>query len=110
MVKKIPSSKGYKRDYKQERRTAKRRGETAVGADSGDAKRHRARRAKQKTLGRKLSSSEHVDHKKPLKSGGSNGTKNTRVRKASSNMSAGGKIGNKAGKAAGGRKGSPRRR
>ena len=100
----MPSSKNYKRNYSQERATAKKRGETGVGSSSGDAVRHRARRAKAKALGRKLGSSEHVDHKRPLKSGGSNSAKNTRVRKASSNMSHGGKIGNKAGKAAGGRK------
>lgn len=100
----MPSSPNYKRDYKQERRTAIKRGETGVGSKSKDATRHRARRKVQKKLGRKLSTNEHVDHKKPLRSGGSNGTKNLRVRSASSNTSHGGKIGNRAGKAAGARK------
>lgn len=48
---------------------------------------------------------EHVDHKKPVKSGGSNGSKNLRVVDAKTNTSAGGKMGNRKGKAAGGRKG-----
>ena len=101
----MPSSANYVRNYAQEGVTAKKRNETSAGSKSGDATRHRARRAKVNSLGRKLSTNEHVDHKRPLKSGGSNSKTNTRVRKASSNMAAGGRIGNKAGKAAGGRKG-----
>lgn len=100
----MPSSPNYKRDYKQERRTAIKRGETGVGSKSKDATRHRARRKVEKKLGRKLSPNEHVDHKKSLKSGGGNGTANLRVRDAKSNTSAGGKAGNRAGKAAGARK------
>ncbi|MGL5567423.1 MAG: hypothetical protein ACRDC4_16995 [Plesiomonas sp.] len=94
-----------KRNYKQERKTAIARGETGVGSNSGDAKRHRARRKKEKQLGRKLRPDEHVDHKKKLKDGGSNHSSNLRVRSASSNQSDGGKSGSKSGKAAGGRKG-----
>lgn len=105
----MPSSPGYKRDYAQERKTAIARGETGKGSNSGDARRHRARRAKEKQLGRKLSPNEHVDHKKPIKSGGSDSTSNLAVRPASSNTSHGGSIGNKAGKAAGGRKGGKSR-
>jgi 5-methylcytosine-specific restriction endonuclease McrA len=101
----MPSSSNYVRDYKQERNTAKKRGETGVGSKSGDAKRHRARRLKEKQLGRKLRSDEHVDHKTPVKSGGSNSTSNLRVRSRKLNTSSGGKIGNRKGKAAGGRKG-----
>lgn len=104
-MKHMPSSPNYKRDYKQERKTAKKRGETGVGSKSKDATRHRARRALEKKLGKKLSPNQHVDHKKSLKSGGSNSTSNLRVRSAKSNCSAGGKSGNRAGKAAGGRKG-----
>lgn len=92
------------RDYKQERKTAIARGETGVGSDSGDATRHRARRKVQKKLKRKLSPDEHVDHATPIKEGGGNGESNLRVRKKLKNSSDGGKIGNKAGKAAGGRK------
>ena len=39
----MPSPKGYKRDYKEEWATAKKRGE-----DKGNAERHVARRAEQK--------------------------------------------------------------
>lgn len=102
----MPSSKNYKRNYKQERRTAKKRGETGQGSKSGDAKRHRARRA---ALKRSKNPSAHknqdLDHKKPLKSGGSNSAKNTRWSSKKSNRSRGGKIGNKAGKSRGGKKG-----
>lgn len=101
----MPSSPNYVRDYKQERKTAKSRGETGVGSKSGDATRHRARRTHENAIGRKLSSSEHVDHKTPLKSGGSNGASNLRVRSKSSNCSHGGKIGCTTGKSKGGRKG-----
>lgn len=101
----MPSSPNYKRDYEQERKTARARGETGHGAKSGDATRHRARRKVEKVMGRKLNKDEHVDHKKTLKNGGSNNPKNLRVRSASSNMAAGGRSGSKAGKAAGGRKG-----
>lgn len=93
-----------KRDYKQERRTAIARGETGVGSNSGDAIRHRARRAVEKKVGHKLPTSVQVDHKRPLAKGGAAAGSNLRQRSASSNMAAGGKIGNKAGKAAGGRK------
>lgn len=89
----------------QERRTAIKRGETSVGSKSKDATRHRARRKKEKELGHKLPTSVHVDHKRPLKSGGSNSSANLAVRPASSNSSHGGKIGNRKGKAAGARKG-----
>jgi len=83
----MPSSPGYVRDYKQERKTAKARGETGCGSCSGDATRHRARRKVEKKLGKKLPTSVHVDHKKKLKSGGSNSSSNLRVRPASANMS-----------------------
>ena len=96
----MPSSANYVRDYKQERKTAIKRKETSVGSKSKDATRHRARRKVQNSIGRKLSSDEHVDHK----IGMSNSRSNLRVRSAKSNTSAGGKAGNKAGKAAGARK------
>jgi len=93
------------RDYKRERELAIKRGETGVGSKSGDATRHRARRKKEKQLGRKLPTSVHVDHKKEIKNGGSNHSSNLVLKPASKNLSDGGKVGNKAGKAAGGRKG-----
>jgi hypothetical protein len=93
-----------KRDLKQERKTAKARGETGVGSKSGDAQRHRARRKVENERG-PIPKGKEVDHKKTLKSGGSNGRSNLRVRDASANKAAGGRSGSKAGKAAGGRKG-----
>lgn len=93
------------RNYKQERKTAKARGETGKGSDSGDAKRHRARRKVEKKTG-KLSSDQHVDHKRKVKDGGGNGDGNLRVISASKNMSDGGKSGSKKGKSKGGRKGA----
>lgn len=100
------NAKGKKnRDFKQERKTAKARGETGVGSKSGDATRHRARRKLEKEGKVTKNDGKHVDHKKTIKNGGSNARSNLRVRNPKSNSSAGGKIGNKAGKAAGGRKG-----
>lgn len=101
----MPSSPDYERDYQQERKTAKARGETGVGSKSKDATRHRARRIVEKRVGRKLKPTEHVDHKTPLKNGGSNHSSNLAIRPAHSNTSAGGKMGSSAGKAAGARKG-----
>lgn len=101
----MPSSPNYVRDYKQERKTAKKRGETGIGSKSGDATRHRARRKVVKAKGAAAVAGKDVDHKKSLKSGGSNGKSNLRVRTVKSNRSAGGKAGNRKGKAAGGRKG-----
>lgn len=101
----MPSSPNYKRDYAQERKTAIARGETGVGSKSGDAVRHRARRKKEKELGRKLGTNEHVHHKNKVKDGGSNHSSNLAVTPASKNLSDGGKSGNRKGKAAGARKG-----
>ncbi len=81
------------RDYKRERQLAIKRGETGIGSSSGDARRHRARRKKEKALGHKLRPDQHVDHKKPVKNGGSNSNSNLRVVSASKNMSDGGKLG-----------------
>lgn len=102
----MPSSPGYKRNYRQERRTAKRRGETGVGSRSGDATRHRARR--KKLRGKR--STKDVDHRNPLKRGGSNARSNLRLRPRGSNRAAGGRSGSRAGKAAGGRKGGRARK
>ena len=84
-----------KRDYKRERELAIRRGETGVGSNSGDAQRHRARRKVEKRLGRQLGSDEVVDHVEPVKSGGTNGDSNLRVRRLKPNAAAGGAIGNR---------------
>lgn len=104
----MPSSEGYVRDYKQERKTAKKRKETGVGSKSGDAKRHRARRLLAKEGRVKKGDGKDVDHKKSIKAGGSNNRSNLRVASVSSNRSDGGKIGNRKGKAAGGKKGKQR--
>lgn len=75
----MPSSPGYKRDYKQEGKTAKARGEVA---DSNT--RHKARRTYEKAHG-DLPTSVEVDHKKHLASGGSNDLSNLRARSKSAN-------------------------
>jgi 5-methylcytosine-specific restriction endonuclease McrA len=82
----MPSSPGYKRDYKQERRTAIRRGET-LGSDSDNAKRKRLRRKLEKAGKVREHDGKDVDHKVPLSKGGSNSVKNARVVSASKNRS-----------------------
>ncbi len=91
------------RDYKQERETAKKRGETGNGKASGDNVRHKARRKVIKASG-PIPAGVDVDHKKPLRSGGSNSQSNLRKRASGANKAAGGRSGSRAGKAAGGRK------
>ncbi len=49
--------------------------------------RHKARRKVEKRRGEKLPTNMHVDHKKKIKSGGTNASSNLRVRPASANMS-----------------------
>lgn len=83
----MPSSANYVRDYAQERKTAKARGETGVGSKSGDATRHRARRKVIKRLGKAAVNGKDVDHKTKLKHGGGNGIKNLRVRERRANRS-----------------------
>lgn len=83
-----------KRDYKRERELAIRRGETGVGSNSGDAKRHRARRIVEKEVG-DLPSDMVVDHKRRVKDGGSNNRKNLRVRTLRSNAADGGRAGDR---------------
>ena len=81
----MPSSPNYKRDTKQEYKTAKARGEIGTGSDSDNAKRHRARRAALKTG--KVRSGQDLDHKTPLSKGGSNRPANTRAASPSKNRS-----------------------
>lgn len=85
---------GRIRDYKRERELAIKRGETASSSNpnpnAGDNVRHKARRLKEKQLGRKLPTSVHVDHKKRIKEGGSNELSNLRVVPASKNLAGGG--------------------
>lgn len=82
----MPSSPGYKRDYRRERQTAIRRGET-LGSDSDNAKRKRLRRAMEKDGKVHRGDGKDVDHKKPLSKGGSNSKSNARVVDKSTNRS-----------------------
>lgn len=81
----MPSSKDYVRDYKQEAKTAKERGEQGTGSEAGSAQRHRLRRKALK-LGM-VKPGQDVDHKKPLSKGGSNSIKNARATTPSKNRS-----------------------
>ena len=72
----MPSSKNYVRDYDQDYKTQKARGESGTGSDSKKAKRNRARRLALK-LGM-VKPGQDVDHKVPLSKGGSNTAKNLR--------------------------------
>ncbi len=86
-----------KRNYKQERRTAIKRGETGVGSKSGDATRHRDRRAHEAKNG-KIAKDKELHHPAGKAKG------KTKVISKKANRQDGGRKGNKAGKAAGGRK------
>lgn len=79
----MPSSPNYKRDYDQEYKTAKARGEVASGSDGDNAKRKRLRR-KMLKLGL-VKKGQDVDHKKPLSKGGSNTVANARAVSPSAN-------------------------
>lgn len=83
----MPSSKNYVRDYKQEAKTAKARGEQGVGSGSGNAKRNRLRRKAIKLGIIKKGDKRDVDHKVPLSKGGSNGVKNARAASPHANRS-----------------------
>ena len=90
------------RDYKQEYKyhaTEKQKKNRAA--------RNKARRAAVSAGKVKKGDGKDVGHKKALKRGGSKAVSNTKVQSRSSNRSHGGKIGSKAGKAAGGRKSRP---
>lgn len=81
----MPSSPNYVRNYKQEYKTQKARGESGTGSDSGSAKRHRLRREALK-LGM-VRRGQDLDHKKPLSKGGSNTLANARAKSPSENRS-----------------------
>lgn len=81
----MPSSENYVRDYAQEYKTAKRRGEIGTGPDSGNAKRHKARR-KMLKLGL-VKKGQDVDHKKMISKGGGNGRANLRATTPGANRS-----------------------
>lgn len=83
----MPSSPGYKRDLKQEYKTAKARGEVGVGSNSPNAKRKRIRRQLEKEGKVKKGDGKDVDHVQMLSKGGSNSKSNVRVVDASKNRS-----------------------
>lgn len=78
----MPSSKNYKRDYEQEAKTAKARGE-----NSDDAARHRLRREAVKKGVVKTGDGKDLDHKEPLSKGGSNSLSNARATSPGENRS-----------------------
>lgn len=80
----MPSSPNYKRDYKQEYKTQKLRGEVG-GSDSDNAKRKRARRLALR-MGM-VKKGQDVDHKRPLSKGGSNAPSNLRPASPGKNRS-----------------------
>lgn len=77
----MPSSPGYKRDYKQEAATE------SPERKRDRAKRNAARRAFEKALGHAIPKGYDVDHRKPLSKGGGNSRSNLGLQKASSNRS-----------------------
>lgn len=78
----MASSPGYKRDYHEEWKTAKKRGE-----DKGNAERHVARRAEQKRGAVHPFDGKDIDHRVPLSKGGSNDQTNWRVESVHKNRS-----------------------
>lgn len=90
-----------KRNFKQERKTQlKREGR------NGERKRAQAQRNAKKAGIRKTGDGSDAGHKTAAKSGGSTNKGNLKKQSRSSNRKHGGKIGNKKGKASGGRKSS----
>ncbi len=78
----MPSSPGYKRDYKQERASQLARGEGPQNAQRKQARRDMEKKGLVKPFDGK-----DVDHKVPLSKGGSPGVGNLRVQSASNNRS-----------------------
>lgn len=78
----MPSSPGYTRNYKQEQKTATKRGE-----DKDRAQRNKARRHAVKKHGAAALKGKDIDHKKPMRSGGKTTEGNCRIRSVSANRS-----------------------
>lgn len=97
----MPSSPGYKRNYKQEYKTQG----ASTAQKKARAARNKARAQAVKAGKVKKGDGKDVGHVKPLKTTGAKNPSGTRIQSRSTNRSHGGRIGNKAGKAAGGRKG-----
>lgn len=83
----MPSSPGYVRNYKEEDKTAKARGEESSGPNSGNAVRGRARRKAIKLGMITKHEKVDIDHIKPLVKGGGNTPGNLRVRSVHANRS-----------------------
>lgn len=81
----MPSSPNYKRDYKQEYKTAKRRKEVASGSKGDNASRKRARRKLEKEGRVRKGDGKDVDHKNRNPKDNSRG--NLRVTSKSKNRS-----------------------
>ena len=81
----MPSPEGYKRDYKQEYKTAKRRGEVASGPNGDNAKRKAARRKLEKEGKVRKGDGKDVDHKNGNPK--DNSRSNLRVKSKSDNRS-----------------------
>ena len=81
----MPSSPSYRRNYKREYATAKKRGEVGTGPNGDNAKRKRLRRQMEKAG--KVEKGQDVNHKTPLSKGGSNSMKNAEAVSPSKNRS-----------------------
>lgn len=79
----MPSSKNYKRDYKQEYAVS----QSSTKEKQSRAMRNAARRQLMKEGRVKKHDGKDVDHKKPIAKGGSNGHSNLRVQSKSANRS-----------------------
>ena len=82
----MPSSPNYKRDFKREYEVS----QSSKEQKQNRALRNKARRAAIRKHGKAALSGKDVDHKVPLRSGGSGSLKNTRIRSIKSNRSANG--------------------
>ena len=81
----MPSSPGYVRNYKQEYKTAKNRGEDGTGHNSGSAERDRLRRAALKRG--MVKKGQDLAHKVALSGHGPNTLKNARAETPHDNRS-----------------------
>jgi hypothetical protein len=83
----MPSSKNYRRNYSQEYKTAKARGEEDAGHNGVAAIRHRDRRLATKLGMVKPGDRKDLDHAHPLSKGGKEGRTNWRVESPHDNRS-----------------------
>ena len=83
----MPSSPGYVRNYTEEAKTAKARGEQGTGPTSGSAQRHKARRLALKLGMIKPGSKSDINHIKPIVKGGKTTASNINVESEHKNRS-----------------------